>query len=47
MIALGAGTLLGSFISSMPVTASFGRSAVQSASGAKTPFTNVYAGYSS
>ena len=44
MIALGAGTILGSFVGSMPITASFGRSAVQSASGVKTPFTNVYAG---
>ena len=44
MIALGVGTILGSFFGSMPVTASFGRSAVQSSSRAKTPFTNVYGG---
>lgn len=46
MVALGVGTILGSLFGSMPITASFGRSAVQSASGAKTPLTNVYAGTS-
>ncbi|XP_046632863.1 sodium-independent sulfate anion transporter-like isoform X2 [Daphnia pulicaria] len=44
MIALGVGTILGSLFSSMPVTASFGRSSVQAASGAKTPLTNIYGG---
>ena len=44
IIALGVGTFLGSFIGSMPITSSFARSAVQSSSGAKTPFTNIYAG---
>lgn len=44
MIALGLGTLLGSFFGSMPISASFGRSSVQAASGAKTPLTNIYGG---
>jgi sodium-independent sulfate anion transporter 11 len=44
MIALGVGTILGSLFSSMPVTASFGRSSVQAASGAKTPLINIYGG---
>ena len=44
MIALGMGNILGSFFGSMPITASFGRSSVQSASGVKTPLSNIYAG---
>lgn len=44
MIALGVGTILGSLFGAMPVTASFGRSSVQAASGAKTPLTNIYGG---
>lgn len=44
MIALGVGTILGSLFGGMPVTASFGRSSVQAASGSKTPLTNIYGG---
>ena len=44
MIALGIGNLLGSFVGAMPITSSFGRSSVQSASGVKTPFANIYGG---
>ena len=44
MIALGMGNFLGSFFGAMPITASFGRSSVQSASGVKTPFANIYGG---
>ena len=36
MLALGASNLFGSFFQSMPVTASFGRTAVSAASGVKT-----------
>ena len=38
MIALGMCQFVGSFVGSMPVTASFGRSAINSASGVRTPF---------
>ncbi|XP_057371308.1 sodium-independent sulfate anion transporter-like isoform X2 [Daphnia carinata] len=44
MIALGIGNILGSFFGAMPITASFGRSSVQSASGVKTPLCNIYGG---
>lgn len=44
MIALGIGTILGSLFGSMPITASFGRSSVQAASGVKTPFANIWGG---
>ncbi len=47
MIALGIGNILGSFFGSMPITASFGRSSVQSASGVKTPLANIYGGIKS
>ena len=36
--ALGLCNFIGSFIGSMPVTASFGRSAINSSSGVRTPF---------
>merc|ERR1719361_961427 len=38
IVALGVCQFVGSFIGSMPVTASFGRSAIQAASGVKSPF---------
>ena len=38
IVALGMCQFVGSFIGSMPVTASFGRSAIQAASGVKSPF---------
>ena len=44
MIALGSCQLLGSFVGSMPVTASFGRSAVNGASGVRTPFGGIVTG---
>lgn len=44
MIALGVGTILGSLFGSMPITASFGRSSVQAASGVKTPLANIWGG---
>lgn len=44
MIAIGASNLMGSFVSSFPVTGSFSRTAVNSASGVKTPFGGVYTG---
>lgn len=44
MIALGFGNILGSFFGAMPITSSFGRSSVQSASGVKTPLSNIYGG---
>jgi len=44
MMALGMANFLGSFFGSFPITASFGRSSVQAASGVRTPFANVYGG---
>lgn len=44
MMALGLANFLGSFFGSFPITASFGRSSVQAASGVRTPFANVYGG---
>ena len=44
MIALGSCQLLGAFVGSMPVTASFGRSAVNGASGVRTPFGGMVTG---
>jgi sodium-independent sulfate anion transporter 11 len=44
MIALGACNILGSFVSSMPTTGSFSRTAVNSASGVRTPFGGLYTG---
>ena len=44
MIALGICNIFGSFVSSMPTTASFSRSAVNSTSGVKTPLGGLYTG---
>lgn len=44
MIALGVSNILGSFFSSIPVTGSFTRTAVNSASGVKTPFGGIFTG---
>jgi sodium-independent sulfate anion transporter 11 len=44
MIALGLCNFFGSFVSSMPTTGSFSRTAVNSASGVQTPFGGVYTG---
>ena len=44
LIALGSCQILGSFFGSMPVTASFGRSAVNAASGARTTFNGIVTG---
>ena len=42
--ALGLCNFVGSFIGSLPITASFGRSAINSASGVRTPFGGVITG---
>ncbi|XP_055632195.1 sodium-independent sulfate anion transporter-like [Toxorhynchites rutilus septentrionalis] len=44
MIALGLCNIAGSFTSSIPTTASFARSAINSSSGVKTPFGGVFTG---
>ena len=44
MIALGLCNIFGSFFSSIPVTGSFTRSAVNHASGVRTPFGGVFTG---
>ena len=44
MIALGICNLMGSFVKSMPTTGSFSRTAVNSASGVKTPAGGIYTG---
>jgi len=44
MVALGLCNIFGSFVSSMPVTGSFSRTAVNCASGVKTPFGGLYTG---
>lgn len=44
MIALGVSNILGSFFSSIPVTGSFTRTAVNSASGVKTQFGGIFTG---
>ncbi|XP_055588078.1 sodium-independent sulfate anion transporter-like [Uranotaenia lowii] len=44
MIALGLCNLAGSFVSSIPTTASFARTAINSSSGVKTPFGGVFTG---
>ncbi|XP_047363909.1 sodium-independent sulfate anion transporter-like [Vespa velutina] len=44
MFALGICNILGSFVSSMPVTGSFTRTAVNHASGVKTPFGGLFTG---
>ncbi|XP_075211172.1 sodium-independent sulfate anion transporter isoform X2 [Lycorma delicatula] len=44
LLTLGVSNMLGSFVSSMPVTGSFSRSAVNHASGVKTPLGGLYTG---
>ena len=44
MIALGVCNLFGSFVQSMPTTGSFSRTAVNSASGVRTPMGGIYTG---
>lgn len=44
LVALSLSNILGSFFSSMPVTGSFSRSAVNHASGVKTPIGGIYTG---
>ena len=44
MIALGICNVMGSFVSSMPTTGSFSRTAVNSVSGVKTTFGGIYTG---
>ncbi len=44
IVSLGASQLAGSFVGSIPVTASFGRSAVNADSGARTPLGGVVTG---
>ncbi|XP_065338677.1 sodium-independent sulfate anion transporter-like [Cloeon dipterum] len=44
LLALGLTNILGSFVQSIPVSASFVRSAVNVASGVKTPISNLYTG---
>ena len=44
MIALGVCNLFGSFVQSMPTTGSFSRTAVNSASGVRTPLGGIYTG---
>lgn len=44
MIALGLGNMIGSFVRSMPVTGSFTRTAVNNASGVRTPAGGIFTG---
>lgn len=44
MLALGVCNIMGSFVQSMPVTGSFTRTAVNNASGAKTPTCGIITG---
>merc|ERR1711928_233780 len=44
MVALGICNILGSFVQAMPTTGSFSRTAVNSASGVKTPMGGLYTG---
>ena len=44
MVALGVCNVLGAFVSSMPTTGSFSRTAVNSSSGVKTPLGGLYTG---
>lgn len=44
MIALGLGNIMGSFVRSMPVTGSFTRTAVNNASGVRTPAGGIFTG---
>lgn len=44
LLALGFSNIIGSFFQSMPVSGSFSRSAVNNASGVRTPFGGFYTG---
>lgn len=44
MLALGISNIMGSFVSSMPVTGSFTRTAINNASGAQTPLGGIVTG---
>jgi len=44
MLAVGICNILGSFVSSMPVTGSFTRSAVNNSSGVRSPFSGIFTG---
>ena len=44
MVALGVCNILGSFVQAMPTTGSFSRTAVNSASGVKTPSGGIFTG---
>lgn len=44
MIALGISNIMGSFVRSMPVTGSFTRTAVNNASGVRTPAGGLFTG---
>lgn len=44
MIAVGACNIMGSFVSSMPVTSSFTRSAINNASGVRSSFSGIFTG---
>lgn len=44
MIAIGTSNLIGSFVSTFPVTGSFSRTAVNNSSGVRTPFGGLYTG---
>lgn len=44
MIAMGCCNILGSFVRSMPVTGSFTRTAINEASGVRTPFGGIATG---
>ncbi len=44
MIAIGTSNILGSFASSYPITGSFSRTAVNAASGVRTPLNGIYTG---
>lgn len=46
MMTLGLSNILGSFVSAMPTTGAFTRSAVNHASGVRTPLNGLYAGKS-
>ena len=43
LLVLGVGNVLGSFVSAMPITASFSRSGVNNASGVKSPGAGIFA----
>lgn len=46
MLTLGLCNVIGSFFQSMPITGSFSRSAVNNASGVRTPLGGLYTGTS-